>query len=119
MPTQKAVYGPHNTLVLRELAPSVTASDIKSLVEGMQIRKVELQPGCVLHLSNEASATAVASLLENKYGVQVLFHSSDFQHPIVFTFSIFLDHCKQHLDANYSPQEYFSPNYSFFDVVGL
>ena len=52
--------------MLRHLAPSVTEATLKAAVGGIKdldCRKVEIEPGCAFHFTNEAEATYASKIL--------------------------------------------------------
>ena len=69
LPTKKT------TVILRNLPNTITETKLRKELEKMQsIRKIDLEPGCMLHFNNEASADKVASILNSKLKLQVIIY---------------------------------------------
>lgn len=66
LPTNKT------TVILRKIPSHVTQSSLQSALREIETcRKVELEPGCVIHFSNEASAERTSTLLKSKLNCEV------------------------------------------------
>ena len=61
------------TVILNKLPSSVTQSSLINAFEGLDYRKVELQPGFALHVTNEPTAEKIISILNQKYNSEVIF----------------------------------------------
>ena len=54
------------TVLLRNLAPTVTETTLKAsigAIKELQIRKIEVEPGCAFHFTNEAEASFASKVL--------------------------------------------------------
>ena len=54
------------TVLLRKLAPTVTETTLKAsigAIKELQIRKIEVEPGCAFHFTNEAEANFATKIL--------------------------------------------------------
>ena len=57
---------PTTTVLLRNLAPNTTESSLKTAINGVSCRKVEIEPGCSIHTMNEAAASYIASVITSQ-----------------------------------------------------
>ena len=55
------------TLILKNLSAATTETSLKAAIGAIPTRKIELEPGCSIHVVNEAEATYVSSILASKY----------------------------------------------------
>ena len=55
------------TLILKNLSAATTETSLKAAIGAIPTRKIELEPGCSVHVVNEAEATYVGSILASKY----------------------------------------------------
>jgi hypothetical protein len=58
------------TVILRNLSPSTTETSLKGAIGEIAHRKVEMEPGCAIHLQNEGEATYLSSLITSKFGYE-------------------------------------------------
>jgi hypothetical protein len=58
------------TVILKNLSPLLTESSLKAAIAEIKCRKVEMEPGCSIHLKNEAQANYVSSLVKTKFGYE-------------------------------------------------
>jgi small subunit ribosomal protein S5 len=59
------------TVLLKNISPGTNESSLKAAIDAIETikyRKVEMEPGCSIHFSNEADATYANSLISSKYG---------------------------------------------------
>ena len=68
VPTKKT------TVILRKVPSSVSQSTLREALETVSnCRKVELEPGCVLHFSNEVAAERTISQIKGNFQCDVIF----------------------------------------------
>lgn len=58
------------TILLRELGPDVTESTLKDTLKDCKYRKLELEPGCVIHVVSPAEAHFAADKIKGKFGFE-------------------------------------------------
>lgn len=56
------------TVILKNLSPSLTETSLKAAIAEINCRKIEMEPGCSIHVKNEAEANYVQSLVSSKFG---------------------------------------------------
>ncbi len=66
-----------NRLLLENLPSSTTMSSLKEAIGDIRCKSVELEPGCMLHFTNHASASVAAKILEDKYDCSGIIHYSN------------------------------------------
>jgi hypothetical protein len=59
------------TVQLRKLPSSLTETSLKTALGSLNYRKLELEPGCAIHLLNEAQADCGQSKINQKFGIEV------------------------------------------------
>lgn len=62
------VPSPTTTVLLRDIPSSATETSLRASLQGINFRKVEMEPGCAIHLATEAEANYASSILQKKYG---------------------------------------------------
>lgn len=69
----KASKGPSTTttIQLRKLPSSLTETSLKTALGSLNYRKLELEPGCAIHLLNEAEADCGLTKIKQKFGCEV------------------------------------------------
>ena len=62
------------TVLLKKLHPSATQKSLSDLIatSTMRIRRVHIEPGCAVHLSNVVQAECAIKILEQKYSLRVI-----------------------------------------------
>ena len=55
------------TVILKNLSPLTTETSLKAALVDIKCRKVEMEPGCSIHVRNEAEANYVSSLVASKF----------------------------------------------------
>ncbi len=73
------------TILLRKLPIQSTDSSLREALKEVKFRKMEIEPGCLIHVMNEAEALFSQDLLKSKFGATVSFSSK----PLL-TFVLFL-----------------------------
>lgn len=58
------------TVILKNLSPLLTETSLKAAIAEINCRKVEMEPGCAIHVKNEAEANYVSSLVASKFGYE-------------------------------------------------
>jgi hypothetical protein len=58
---------PTTTVLLQNVPSSATETSLRAALQGISFRKIEMEPGCALHLGNEAEAIYASSILHKKY----------------------------------------------------
>ena len=67
MSTAMAEPSTKTTVILRNLNPSTTEASLKAAISEVSCRKVEMEPGCAIHVRNEAEATYISTLVKSKF----------------------------------------------------
>ena len=58
------------TVVLKNISPSTTETSLKAGLSEINFRKVEIEPGCSIHVRNEAEAMHVSSSIASKFNYE-------------------------------------------------
>ena len=64
------------TVILRNLDPSTTEASLKAALTEITCRKVEMEPGCSIHVRNEAEATYISNLVKTKFDYESVISST-------------------------------------------
>jgi hypothetical protein len=62
---------PKSLVLIRGLPLSITNTKLSEAISGIDIRKSDVEPGCALHIVDEASAHVAANLVRNNLGLKV------------------------------------------------
>ena len=66
---------PKSLVLVRGLPLSITNSSFAEAISGIDIRKCEVEPGCAIHIIDEAGAQVAASAIGTKLGYGVFLSS--------------------------------------------
>jgi hypothetical protein len=58
------------SVLLHRIPPSLTQDLLKEKLKDIKIRKVELEPGCSIHVFNEAEAASVSSFISSSFNCE-------------------------------------------------
>lgn len=59
------------SVLLRRLPLTLTEDQLKVKLQDVNVRKIELEPGCSIHVTNEAAAVSVSSFVTSEFNCQV------------------------------------------------
>lgn len=58
------------TVVLKNISPTTTETSLKAGLSEINFRKVEIEPGCSIHVRNEAEAMHISSSIASKFNYE-------------------------------------------------
>ncbi len=70
-------------VMLRDLPYSTTGSKLSSVLSDIELKKVELEPGCMVHFGDDASADYASVMLKEKLGVTSIIRKSSLPSVLV------------------------------------
>lgn len=88
------------SVLLSSLPSTIVETKLKEEVSKVNCRKVQLEPGCSFHFTNECEARVAAELVKSKYNLEVSaeFRLNSFLLRIL-TQTVSIDYCIQSINA--------------------